>query len=551
MSENVQERDSQILQLNLTLKKLKAQLRVQELQIKTQTELESKEPIHNQSPAMQQTTSEFKVQIETLDARILLKDKEIQNLQDQITKLQVDQHKNHEKVEIYKKQVSDLKEQLANLKKSLTAEKKSIKQLERKLEDAQEDQAINMADNSDEISDHRKQRLTEIDGTLLARQLDLVQTDHNLGVKTRSQINKDGSEDNSDRIITTRKMKYSRQHEDESEVSSNKQKDSQTIAKLREELVRKNDLLLKCQKQLQIFLLKIKKLYKSVADTQTFIVSFSQKTAFAKNRRFISIFSRYIERIISKKMKSQLITTQHAPASGQAALETSVPNHGHAKAGNHTPDSFSEDSEIKYSFEDLIAYVENKDNKLNVGSFSQDLVLHNLNVKWNKPAGIFIEEEGGKPQPVTQANEFVRQVLGNTKDRFRKSTRSGSRSVQKRIVTRASRAEDRSRSRGTSRSLSNKNKLLRKRKASSSKDGLRQEKPKKKLKKVFNQDSDEESVHIERPLTNLTEMDSSEPVNNVTTRGKASQGKRSIGRIIDESSDIKSRNRSNKKRDNN
>ncbi len=212
-------------------------------------------------------------------------------------------------------------------------------------------------------------------------------------------------------------------------------------------------------------------------------------------------------------------------------------------------DSFSEDGDVlKYTFEVMIAYIESKEHESSDSYISQGLLPHNLDFKWNKPAGMLIEVEGADPLPLNGANEVVprgpdRSLFSNIA--IFVSTHPLSvvkNSIYKRIVARKSREEQKyrkgSRSKSTNKSVcratelgkrqtsKQSNREISELRISNNKRLKMQEKTTNK--KNINNNDDREG---ERSLFNLTEQDP-EPIVYSLSRRKEPQRKRSIGRVV-------------------
>lgn len=255
----------------------------------------------------------------------------------------------------------------------------------RELQDGNEEE--NAQDESEESERAKAVRLKEIDGTVIAKQLELP------GLRTRSSRNAETA---------------SGKPKPFSEKTSQKKKETQTyeqiseeldIKALKKELKQKNGIILKCQRQLQNLLNVVSVLKKNVEDAKKHISNMSYGTAFAKNKRFIKNFAKIMEKMVAKKVAQQ--NSIEGGSHGEY-IET---------GGTITPEFFNSENGNNI-FEKLIAYVEKKereDNKM----LSSGLFLHNINRNWDQSCAMIINEEG-QPTATTGTDEKIPPGLETT-----------------------------------------------------------------------------------------------------------------------------------------
>lgn len=226
--------------------------------------------------------------------------------------------------------------------------------------------------------DERRKSLREIDGTLIAKQLELPGLTIS---KSNRKINETGN-----LPLDKGSLKKSKSR---AEHSANIE-DATEIKELKEQLKQKSDLLVHCGKKLKVFVIQVDKLKKGIEDAKVQITKMSKNTAFAKNNRFIKFFTKYMEKMVATKVAQY----KSIEAEGEGT-----------DSDNLHQENFIREQGSKYSFEDLIAYVERIE-KVENKHLSSELMIHNLNSNWNKPSGIKLKDDKNA-LPVTGTDEKV------------------------------------------------------------------------------------------------------------------------------------------------
>ena len=233
--------------------------------------------------------------------------------------------------------------------------------------------------------DERRKSLREIDGTLIAKQLELPGLTIS---KSNRKINETGN-----LPLDKGSLKKSKSR---AEHSANIE-DATEIKELKEQLKQKSDLLVHCSKKLKVFVIQVDKLKKGIEDAKVQITKMSKNTAFAKNNRFIKFFTKYMEKMVATKVAQY----KSIEAEGEGT-----------DSDNLHQENFIREQGSKYSFEDLIAYVERIE-KVENKHLSSELMIHNLNSNWNKPSGIKLKDDKNA-LPVTGTDEKTRRVIASS-----------------------------------------------------------------------------------------------------------------------------------------
>lgn len=166
--------------------------------------------------------------------------------------------------------------------------------------------------------------------------------------------------------------------------------DAAELLSLKKQLKEKSTLLNICGKKLRNLLTQVDKLKKGIEDSKVQVSNMAKKTAFAKNDKFIKLFTKCMEKMVAKKV-------------AQHKVSDIVPEP--LEADTMTPEKLIQEKGPKYSFEDLIAYVERMEKEENK-QLSSELMLHNLNCNWNKPSGMRLNQDEDA-LPVTGTDEKV------------------------------------------------------------------------------------------------------------------------------------------------
>lgn len=392
-------------------------------------------------------------------------------------------------------------------------ENKPMKESTSKVERAQKLRGIDGKFIGSTCKVERAQQLRDIDGKFIARQLEFPDA-------SNLKCGKGPTEETFSlpvERVSTRKLKTRTEGGSLSEEAAE-------ISSLKKQLQDKNYLLKKCTSKIEIILIQVEKLKKNLDEAKAQIANMNIKTAFAKNRRFIRLFSSCIEKLVHKKESDQ--------KSNIIAEEISE----HKEQGFKTPEKFMEEQSQGFSFEDLLAFVERKEKEEN-HLLSSELVLHNLNCTWNMPSGIKLTKEEN-PMPTFGTDEKVPpgperifnrksvndniQVQKKTRKGSRKATGKRNKTVRSTSKPKVSQKPPKSRS---------KDARLGKRDPTAF-EQLQQEikelKEKKHKKLILNTKTPAE----DRYLTNLTETTPHDLVFSMTDKKSLSQRKKSIGRIV-------------------
>ena len=182
------------------------------------------------------------------------------------------------------------------------------------------------------------------------------------------------------------------------------------------QLDKKNVLLQKCHNALVSLQLQTKLVNAELHSTKSLLAQFSRQISFAINKRFTSVFTKFLKTGVQKShlrsgTKERITSEMMAEPLAKKTLRSqkSLELNPSTLGNNSYEDSIWNEPEFirARSFENLLAYVERKEREEGrTGYYSNNLILHNVNRDWDKPYGVLISNSA-QATPLTGSNEKV------------------------------------------------------------------------------------------------------------------------------------------------